>query len=130
MSEFAIFVGLAIVKIAVLVVLLLTGVAYTVWLERQELEAKVSPISPAALRDEIQRLVPGYGVDRLNLLAGNDVHTRTEESAVGRAEADELILPAKDDLFSSGTLGRYSSILNQVMERQMQLPGEKEVAAD
>ncbi|HXZ28869.1 MAG TPA: molybdopterin-dependent oxidoreductase, partial [Terriglobales bacterium] len=103
---------------------------HAVWLERQELEARVSFFSPSAVRDEIQRLVPGYAVDPLNLLLGNDVHTRTEEAAVGRAQADELLLPARDDLFSSGTLGRYSSILNQVMERKMQLPGEKEVAAD
>jgi NADH-quinone oxidoreductase subunit G len=103
---------------------------HAVWLERQNMETRVTPFSPAAVREEIQRLVPGYGVDRLNLLAGNDVHTRTEESAAGRAQADKLILPAHDDLFTSGTLGRYSSILNQVMERRLQLPGEKEVAAD
>jgi NADH-quinone oxidoreductase subunit H len=35
LSEFAIYVGIAIVKIVVVVILLLTGVAYTVWLERK-----------------------------------------------------------------------------------------------
>jgi len=39
-------------------------------------------------------------------------------------------VPANDDLFSSGTLGRYSRALNAVMENHHQQPAETEVAAD
>jgi NADH-quinone oxidoreductase subunit G len=100
---------------------------HAVWLEAQSLEPKLSPFDPAAVLDEIQRLVPGYGVSRLDLLAGNDQHTRLAETG-GALQDPELITPANDSLFSSGTLGRYSRTLNSVMER-LQSSG-KEVAAD
>ena len=32
----------------------------------------MSPFDPMAILDEVQRLVPGYDVSRMNLLAGND----------------------------------------------------------
>jgi NADH-quinone oxidoreductase subunit G len=40
------------------------------------------------------------------------------------------VLPANDNLFTSGTLGRYSHTLNSVMERNQVSPAGKEVAAD
>ncbi len=49
---------------------------HAVWLEANGLEPKMSPFDPMAILDEIQRLVPGYDVSRINLLAGNDEHTR------------------------------------------------------
>ena len=48
---------------------------HAVWLEAHGLEPKMSPFDPMAILDEIQRLVPGYDVSRMNLLAGNDQHT-------------------------------------------------------
>ena len=36
-----------------------------------------------AILDEIQRLVPGYDVSRINLLAGNDQHSILAESGAG-----------------------------------------------
>jgi hypothetical protein len=42
-------------------------------------------------------------------------------------QSPELIVPANDDLFSSGTLGRYSKTLNSVYENKSAAP---EVAAD
>ncbi len=48
---------------------------HAVWLEAHGLEPKMSPFDPMAILDEIQRLVPGYEVSRMNLLAGNDQHT-------------------------------------------------------
>ena len=36
----------------------------------------------------------------------------------GAAQNPELIAPANDNLFSSGTLGRYSRTLNSVMENK------------
>jgi NADH-quinone oxidoreductase subunit G len=81
-----------------------------------------------AILDEIQRLVPGYEVSRRNLLSGMD--QRTTISGPGMLHNPELIVPANDDLFTSGTLGRYSRALNSVLENQRRRPVETEVAAD
>jgi NADH-quinone oxidoreductase subunit G len=102
---------------------------HAVWLEAHGLELKMSPFDPMAILDEIQRLVPGYDVSRLNLLAGDDQHTNLPKSVANAAQNPELIASAHDDLFSSGTLGRYSRALNSVMENQNR-PTESEVGAD
>jgi NADH-quinone oxidoreductase subunit G len=101
-----------------------------VWLEAQGLESRMSPFDPMAILDEIQRLVPGYDVSRMNLLAGNDQHTTLSASGPGALHNPELIVPANDHLFSSGTLGRYSRTLNSVIENRHKQPAETEVAAD
>ena len=90
----------------------------------------MSPFDPMAILDEIQRLVPGYGVSRMDLLAGNDQHTTLSESGPGAVHNPGLIVPANDNLFSSGTLGRYSRTLNSVIENHHKQPAEAEVAAD
>ncbi len=46
---------------------------HAVWLSANNLEPKLSPFDPLAVLDEIERLVPGYKLDRLNLFGGNDV---------------------------------------------------------
>ena len=42
---------------------------HAVWLAEHNLEPKMSPYDPTAMLDEIQRLVPGYDISRLGLLA-------------------------------------------------------------
>jgi NADH-quinone oxidoreductase subunit G len=101
---------------------------HAVWLEMQGLEPKLSPMDPMAILDEIQRLVPGYEVSRMNLLAGNSEHTTLTKSGTGAAHKPETISPANDGLFTSGTLGRYSRTLKSVMESHEVKPAE--VAAD
>src|SRR6201987_1498548 len=101
---------------------------HAVWLEARGLEPKMSPFEPTAILDEIQRLVPGYDVSRINLLAGNDQHTTLTNSGPGAIHRPDLIIPANDNLFSSGTLGRYSKTLNSVLESHTQQTSE--VAAD
>jgi NADH-quinone oxidoreductase subunit G len=103
---------------------------HAVWLEANGLEPKMSPFDPMAILDEIQRLVPGYDVFRMNILAGNDQHTTLSGSGPGALHNPELIVPAQDSLFSSGTLGRYSRTLNSVIENRHKQPAETEVAAD
>jgi NADH-quinone oxidoreductase subunit G len=103
---------------------------HSVWLEAQGLELKMSPFDPMAILDEIQRLVPGYDVSRMNLLAGNDQHTTLSVSGPGALHDPALIVPANDHLFSSGTLGRYSRTLNSVIENHHKPSAESEVAAD
>jgi NADH-quinone oxidoreductase subunit G len=101
---------------------------HAVWLDMQGLEPKLSPLDPMAIFDEIQRLVPGYDVSRINLLAGNSEHTSLTKSGPGAAHKPESISPANDGLFTSGTLGRYSRTLKSVMESHEVKPAE--VAAD
>jgi NADH-quinone oxidoreductase subunit G len=101
---------------------------HSVWLEMQGLEPKLSPLDPTAILDEIQRLVPGYDVSRLNLLAGNSEHTSLTKSGPGTTHKMDSIAPANDGLFTSGTLGRYSRALKSVMESHEVKPAE--VAAD
>jgi len=101
---------------------------HAVWLEAHGLEPKLSPFDPTAILDEIQRLVPGYDVSRMNLLAGNSQHTSLEKAGPGVAHRAESIAPANDTLFSSGTLGRYSRILKSVIESHEIKPAE--IAAD
>ena len=102
---------------------------HAVWLEAHGLEPKMSPFDPMAILDEIQRLVPGYDVSRMDLMAGNDQHTTLTGSGPGALQNPELIVPAQDNLFSSGTLGRYSRTLNSVIENRDKQPAE-DVAAD
>jgi len=102
---------------------------HAVWLEANGLEPKMSPFDPMAILDEIQRLVPGYDVSRMDLMAGNDQHTTLTGSGPGALQNPELIVPAQDNLFSSGTLGRYSRTLNSVIENRNKQPAE-DVAAD
>jgi NADH-quinone oxidoreductase subunit G len=101
---------------------------HAVWLELQGLEAKLSPLDPIAILDEIQRLVPGYAVSRMNLLSGNSEHTSLEQSGPGAVHKPERIASADDTLFTSGTLGRYSRALKSVIESHEVKPAE--VAAD
>ena len=101
---------------------------HAVWLEAHGLEPKLSPFDPMAILDEIQRLVPGYDVSRMNLLAGNSQHSSLAKAGPGVAHRPESISPANDTLFSSGTLGRYSRALKSVVESHEVKPAE--VAAD
>jgi NADH-quinone oxidoreductase subunit G len=102
---------------------------HAVWLEAHGLEPKLSPFDPMAILDEIQRLVPCYDVSRVNLLSGCDEHTMLGKSGPGAQQNAKLISPANDNLFTSGTLGRYSRAMNSVMENKNAQPAE-EVAAD
>ena len=101
---------------------------HAVWLEAHGLEPKMTPFDPMAILDEIQRLVPGYDMSRANLLAGNSEHTSLAKAGASAAQKADSIAPAKDSLFTSGTLGRYSRTLNSVSESHEVKAAE--VAAD
>ncbi len=98
---------------------------HSVWLEANGLEPKMNPFDPMAMLDEIQRLVPGYEISRAELMAGNDQHTAISKMGPGAIHHPELIVPANENLFSSGTLGRYSRTLNSVMENKNPEPAEE-----
>jgi NADH-quinone oxidoreductase subunit G len=84
---------------------------HAVWLASNDLELKLSPFDPLAVLDEIERLVPGYRLDRTNLLSGNDVPTEPGFVPVSvlTAAGSNGVVPAHDGLFTSATLGRYST---------------------
>jgi NADH-quinone oxidoreductase subunit G len=91
---------------------------HSVWLAANNLEPRLSPFDPLAVLDEIERLVPGYKLDRLNLFGGNATHTEAAPAA-GFVTLEMLTGGAEHDtLFTSGTLGRYSSALEALKEHQ------------
>jgi NADH-quinone oxidoreductase subunit G len=105
---------------------------HSIWLAAHNLEPKLSPFDPNALLDEIQRLVPGYDFDRIDLLSG----VSQQVQPAGFADVQQLaqlagrldgIMPSGDGLFTSGTLGSYSEKLNEVNVFQEE---KKMVAAD
>jgi len=94
---------------------------HAVWLTANHLEPKLSPFDPFSILDEIQRLVPGYNLLRLQLLSGNDQHLEPAASnLVQITNRRDLVLPSNDTLFTSGTLGRYSNALTQLNRHQSQ----------
>ena len=112
---------------------------HAVWLTANNLEPRLSPFDPSAILDEIQRLVPGYDkLLRLQLLSSNDQHlepaaapTRDGNGLVQITPRRYLVLPSGDTLFTSGTLGRYSAMLNDVQSFQNRTESElNQTAAD
>ena len=101
---------------------------HAIWLANRQIEPKLSPFDPYAVLDEIERLVPGYDVERLNLLAANDVRTKLVSIEPAPGARRNLVLPAQDALFTSGTLGRYCEKLHEVHEQHRKSPAE--AAAD
>jgi NADH-quinone oxidoreductase subunit G len=97
---------------------------HTVWLTANNLEPKLSPFDPFAILDEIQRLVPGYNLLRLQLLSGNDQHLQPAATAplVQINNRRDLVLPANNSLFTSGTLGRYSNMLSDLQHNESLRP--------
>jgi NADH-quinone oxidoreductase subunit G len=91
---------------------------HAVWLAANGLEPKLSPFDSLAVLDEIERLVPGYALDRTNLFSGNDVPTEPGFVPVAALTGQGEIVPVHDGLFTSGTLGRYSPALKELERHQ------------
>jgi NADH-quinone oxidoreductase subunit G len=91
---------------------------HAVWLTAHGLEPKLSPFDPLAVLDEIERLVPSYKLDRINLFAGNDVPSEPGFVPLYTFIGPDLAIPAHDTLFTSGTLGRHSKGLKELEEYQ------------
>ena len=98
---------------------------HAVFLTANNLEPKTSPFDPFAVLDEIQRLVPGYDLLRLQLLSGNDQHLAPNAPSdlvqIDAARRD-LVLPANDNLFTSGTLGQFSPKLVELQQKYSHEP--------
>ena len=103
---------------------------HAVWLTANGLEPRLSPFDPLAVLDEIQRLIPAYNLDRLNLFSGNVVSSEPGFVPVSEltSSARDLILPSHETLFTSGMLGSHTVALAEL--RQYQNSVVVEVAAD
>ncbi len=98
---------------------------HAVWLTANNMEPRLSPFDPFAILDEIQRLVPGYNLLRLQLLSGNSQHLQPAVASGGLIQIGtrrDLVLPASDTLFTSGTLGRYSAMLSDLQHNESLRP--------
>jgi len=93
---------------------------HAVWLMANNMEPKLSPFDPFAILDEIQRVVPGYDkLLRLQLLSGNDQHIAPASTGLVQIEnRKDLVLPSSDTLFTSGSLTRFSPMLQDVQRHQ------------
>lgn len=107
-----------------------------IWLAAHNLEPKLSPFDPNAVLDEIQRLVPGYEFDRIDLISGNSQQVQPAALADPQQLRDlsarpDGVVPSGDRLFTSGTLGHYSEKLNEVEVFQAEKDEKRNtVAAD
>ena len=88
-----------------------------VFTEARGIASRTSPLDPMNTLNEIAAQVPGYAISRLELAAGNPQRTGLVQIApAGIVSHPELVVPAGNYLFTSGTLGRYSATLNSVVE--------------
>ena len=75
--------------------------------------------TPGTVFEEIRKAVPAYNVQIAGLLTGGAESTRLYATRNGDAPYDipvGLIRSAKDNLFTSGTLGRYCSMMESLPE--------------
>jgi NADH-quinone oxidoreductase subunit G len=75
--------------------------------------------TPAAVFEEIRKAVPAYNVEQTRLLTGGAAATRLHFSPNGHAPYDVpvgLIRSAEDTLFTSGTLGRFCTMMESLPE--------------
>ncbi len=79
--------------------------------------------NPAAVFEEIRKVVPGYNVQLAGLLTGGAEPTSLQFSKNGHAPYDvpiQLIRSANDTLFTSGSLGRFCTMMQSLPEAEVQ----------
>jgi len=78
----------------------------------------MGPWLPGDVFHEIRRNVRGYEIDLAAIDTGGAARTMPVNGRVPVESRPDLIRSAHDNLFTSGTLGRYSRMLNSVLERR------------
>lgn len=81
----------------------------------------LGPANPGQVFEEIRATVRGYNIPLPVIATGGAAATAPLNGRVPVASRPELIQSSRDTLFTSGSLGRYSRILNSVMEAPGQL---------
>jgi NADH-quinone oxidoreductase subunit G len=79
--------------------------------------------TPSAVFEEIRKAVPSYNVQAAGLLTGGAEPTRVQFSRNGHGAYDVpagLIRSAQDTLFTSGTLGRFCTMMESLPEAEAQ----------
>jgi NADH-quinone oxidoreductase subunit G len=77
----------------------------------------MGPWIPDTVYNEIRKTVKGYDIP-LAMVAVGAQQTTPVNGRVGVESRPDLVWSAHDNLFTSGTLGRYSKILNSVLEKR------------
>jgi NADH-quinone oxidoreductase subunit G len=98
----------------------------------KEMREDLGPVNPTAIFQQIRQTVHGYNVPFAVIETGGAAHTTPLNGNITFRPAPELIRPARNTLFTSGTLGRFSEMLNSVIERPGTLYGDpaKEITVE
>jgi NADH-quinone oxidoreductase subunit G len=78
--------------------------------------------NPASVFEEIRKVVPGYNVQLAGLLTGGAEPTALQFSRNGHGAYDvpvQLIRSANDTLFTSGSLGRFCTMMQSLPEAEV-----------
>jgi NADH-quinone oxidoreductase subunit G len=92
-------------------------------LEKLELGKAFHYKTPATVFEEIRKAVPSYNVQAAGLLTGGAEPSRVQFSRNGHGAYDVpagLIRSAQDTLFTSGTLGRFCTMMESLPEAEGQ----------
>jgi NADH-quinone oxidoreductase subunit G len=87
----------------------------------KEMKLDIGIWSPSNVFEEIRQSVSGYNIPLPIIATGQAAQTSPVNGRVPVASAPELIQPAGNTLFTSGSLGRYSKKLTSVVEHPGQL---------
>lgn len=87
----------------------------------KQMKLDLGPGTPEAVFEEIRQSVRGYNVALPIIASGQPVQTTPVNGRVAVEATPDLIQPAGNTLFTSGTLGRYSKKLTSVLEYPGQL---------
>ena len=79
----------------------------------------LGPWSPDVVFEEIRRTVRGYDIPLPAILAGGAAQTAPVDGRVGVETRPGTVHSDHNGLFASGTLGRYSRVLNSVLESRL-----------
>jgi NADH-quinone oxidoreductase subunit G len=81
--------------------------------------AVVGPWSPETVFEEIRRTVRGYEVSMPVIATGGAAQTMPVNGRIPVESRPDLVHSDHNGLFASGTLGRYSKVLNSVIEKRL-----------
>jgi NADH-quinone oxidoreductase subunit G len=81
--------------------------------------AALGPWVPDTVFDEIRKNVRGYSVPMPVLVTGGAAQTMPVNGRIPVESRPDLVQSDHNGLFASGTLGRYSKVLNSVLESRL-----------
>jgi NADH-quinone oxidoreductase subunit G len=91
----------------------------------KEMGVDIGMWSPEKIFEEIRGKVRGYNVPLSTVASGGAAQTTPVNGRVPGSSRPDLIQSARDTLFTSGSLGRYSKTLSSVVEAPGGLYSEK-----